>query len=289
VTRHLNSPGTPTSCSTCLEGPHNGLRLEDQYKPLLQDIKYSIWDIAPMYNSTAQAGMLVIGTGKTNNPYSIEGKLMLLDNGKIGIGTANPQATLDVNTTGGNFTFDGSGSAGYTTHFGMDNTGLKIGHNSKYRDIEFSIFNTKVMTLLASGKVGIGVDEAKMTDNNNFGYKLYVGGGIIAERCRIALQSSTDWGDWVFDENNKRMTFDEQFTFYNENKHLKGIPSASVLKTSGIDVSEMFAGIVINLEEARLDNIALNKKNQEQKKEIDDMKAQMKKLQQQMEKLEGRK
>lgn len=139
------------------------------------------------------------------------------------------------------------------------------------------------------GKVSIGVPETLLTDNNNVGYKLYVAGGIMTERCRVALKTSADWGDWVFDKNNTRMSFEEQFDYYMKNKHLKHIPSASEIKKGGIDVSDMFTGVVINLEEARLDNIALHKENQDQKTELEKLKSQMKKLQLQVEKLEKKK
>jgi hypothetical protein len=144
------------------------------------------------------------------------------------------------------------------------------------------IGNNVLFSIEANGKVSIGVPNNKMVGN----YNLYVKDGILTEHCRVALQTSADWGDWVFDKDNKRMTFEEQSKYYYKNKHLQHIPSASAIKKEGLDVADMFTGVVINLEETRLDNIALHTENQQQKTEIEAMKMQMKQLQLQIEKLE---
>jgi hypothetical protein len=135
------------------------------------------------------------------------------------------------------------------------------------------------MRIAHDGKVSIGILESLMTTNSG-NYQLYVAGGIMTERCRVALKSSADWGDWVFDKRNKRMNFEEQLLYYTKHKHLKWIPSAAALKSDGgIDISEMLTGVVINLEEARLDNITLYKENLEQKKEMEEIKTQIKEIQ----------
>lgn len=159
-----------------------------------------------------------------------------------------------------------------------------IGTTSNF-DFNIRTNNIQRMVVTKDGKVGIGINPINMTDNNNFGYKLYVSGGIMTERCHVALQNGSDWGDWVFDKRNKRMTFEEQSKYYAKNKHLKGIPSVIDLKNNGIDVTDMFTGIVVNLEETRLDVIELHKENEtfkeqvaRQQKEMDELKIQMEQL-----------
>ena len=119
-------------------------------------------------------------------------KRMTIDNvGNVGIGPNPPGGKLDISAAGGNFIFDGSGSGGYTTRILMDNTGLKIGHNSTVRDIEFSISSTTVMTISQLGNVGIG------TINPNPTYKLDVNGLVRANEVRVCAFGTCDF---VFDK-----------------------------------------------------------------------------------------
>ncbi|TAL58446.1 MAG: hypothetical protein EPN85_11590, partial [Bacteroidetes bacterium] len=201
--------------------------------------------------------------------------LRITHDGKVGIGTANPQEKLEVMgnvvINSGDVEINSSDNTAATSALSVsDNAGVSL------------------MKVKADGKVSIGVEDSKLTNANpGAQYKLYVAGGIITESFRVALRTNAIWGDWVFDENykNKRMTFEEQSKYYAKNKHLPGIPSASEIKNAGMDVSDMFTAVVINLEEARLDALLLNKENQDQKEEIDALKKQLEQQQLEIEKI----
>ncbi|MEQ1555149.1 MAG: hypothetical protein ABL929_13270, partial [Ferruginibacter sp.] len=93
------------------------------------------------------------------------------------------------------------------------------------------------------------------------GYKLYVAEGILAEKVKVALKSSTNWADYVFDKKYKLATLSEVETYINANKHLPGVLSAKELvKNGGIDVNQMFAKQMEKIEELTLYLIELNKK-----------------------------
>jgi len=110
----------------------------------------------------------------TNTTNSTENWRFVIDNtGNVGIGTTNPSVKLHIQDGNTGFLFKDSGStSGYTTTFSEDNTGLKIGHNSGSRDIQFQTNSNTKMTIHADGNVGIGT--------TNPGERLEVNGNVKA-------------------------------------------------------------------------------------------------------------
>jgi trimeric autotransporter adhesin len=100
-------------------------------------------------------------------------------------------------------------------------------------------------------------------------YKLYVGGGILAEKIRVALASTANWADYVFAPSYKLMPLNEIETFIKINKHLPGISSSEQLVKSGLDVAQMQAKQMEKIEELTLHLIEQNKVLESQKLEIE--------------------
>ena len=95
-------------------------------------------------------GILAFGAGGGT-------KMTIDSNGNVGIGTTNPSVKLHIQDGNTGFLFKDSGSTSeYTTTFSEDNTGLKIGHNSGSRDIQFQTNSNTKMTIDVGGNVGIG-------------------------------------------------------------------------------------------------------------------------------------
>jgi hypothetical protein len=115
------------------------------------------------------------------------------------------------------------------------------------------------------GKVGMGVTDdntdSKFTANAfPAGYRLYVNGGILTDKLKVAVYGSANWADYVFAPGYKLRPLSEVEAFAKTNKHLPGVPSAEeIVKTGGIDVSSMFAKQMEKIEELTLYIIALNK------------------------------
>lgn len=91
------------------------------------------------------------------------------------------------------------------------------------------------------------------------GYGLYVEKGVLAERLKCALKSSTDWSDYVFEKDYKLPSLTEVEKFVIKNKHLPNVPSAQEVVENGIDVAKMDAKLLEKIEELTLYIIQLEK------------------------------
>jgi len=141
----------------------------------------------------------------------------------------------------------------------------------------------KSATTDTNGKIYIGTTATYPTTTGN--YKLFVEGGILTEKVKVALRSTANWADYVFDEKYKLMPLKEVEQFVNVNKHLPGIDSAAALADKGIDVAEMQSKQMEKIEELTLYAIDQDKKIEvqqqaieNQNKEIEALKMQVKML-----------
>lgn len=93
---------------------------------------------------------------------------------------------------------------------------------------------------------------------NATGYKLNVGGKIIAEEMRILLQAN--WPDYVFDADYNLEDLAKLEASIKANHHLPDVPSAQEVKENGIAVGEMQAVLLKKIEELTLYIIEQNKR-----------------------------
>jgi hypothetical protein len=183
---------------------------------------------------------------------STERAVMTLDNVGNSIFSGNITATgLKVTTSAGSgkvLTSDASGNATWQTPTGGSGSSqwTTVGSNIQY----------------TAGKVLIG------TVNAPGNYKLYVEQGILSERVRVALKSTSYWADYVFEPKYKLMPLTEVESFIKENKHLPNVPSAKEVVKEGIDMATMDAKLLEKIEELTLYMIELKKENEGLKKRI---------------------
>ena len=90
------------------------------------------------------------------------------------------------------------------------------------------------------------------------GYKVAVDGKIMAEGVRVQL--SQDWPDYVFDDTYQLMSLEDLETSIDLNKHLPDVPSASQIKTEGIDLGKMQTIMMQKIEELTLHMIEMHKR-----------------------------
>lgn len=213
--------------------------------------------------------------------------------GNVGIGTLSPVASLHVNdgliritgmNSGGGpmvvFGGDPSGVApagewgieympadkglNFWRPFGATNSagtgGAPYMNYVLFLDDDNQIgINTKdpIADLTVNGKAVIG-DPALVTMPSS--YRLYVAGGILTERVRIAQVGSGNWADYVFEPGYKLRSLEEVEAYVQKNGHLPQIPSACEVEEAGVDLVEINSLLLMKVEELTLYIIAQNKR-----------------------------
>jgi hypothetical protein len=115
-----------------------------------------------------------------------------------------------------------------------------------------------------NGKVVIGTGINSYPD----AFNLFVRGGILTERVRVALANSDRWADYVFKADYKLMPLKDVEKFIQHNQHLPNVPSAEEMANRGLDVAETSAKLMEKIEELTLYLIEANKKIEELDKKV---------------------
>lgn len=215
-------------------------------------------------------------------------KMRIASNGNVGIGITDPQKKLVVRGAteiGGstesnslkiqNFTSALAGIPGST--FGLQVIGPLHSHlvfdipandgNDGFYIRAPSTLGTNptidktVFAVKGTGKTVIG--NVSFSSNN---YKLFVETGIMTEKVRVAVKNTTEWADYVFDDDYKIMPIAELEDYISENKHLPNVPSAEDMVDRGLDVASMDSKLLEKIEEAYLYIIQLEKRIKELEK-----------------------
>ncbi len=175
-------------------------------------------------------------------------KLCIDANGKIGIGTTQPNAGLEINKSNLNeyalllnssSTGWGSGIVFRNT---FNNTISNYGiYNGSDKKLHFSHPLNGDALIIDGDKIGIGEYSPE--------YKLDVNGTIHAKEVLVDMNG---WSDFVFDKNYKLSTLNEVNIFIQDNGHLPNIPSEKDVKNNGVNVVEMQAKLLQKIEELTL-------------------------------------
>jgi len=180
-------------------------------------------------------------------------------------------------SAGTNTTVAGNGSVATPYQVNSKNIYTDNGSLTSNRVVTMGNFNLSFNSASATGgKIYIGETSVFPTTTGN--YKLYVEGGILTEKVKVALRSTTNWADYVFANDYKLKPLSEVESFIKENKHLPGIYSAQELVNEGLDLGSMQSKQMEKIEELTLYLIAQNKKLEKQDQEIEVLKAQVKAL-----------
>lgn len=221
--------------------------------------------------------------------------------GVVGIGTSTPTSgyKLDVVGAGAKMRLY-SNSAPSSAQFEVSASGVlsvlestmtpssqgRVGTRGNYN---FSLFTNDLdrFTVRTDGNVGIGnSNPTYKLDVNGIanattvyvglgatpppaGYKVAVGGKIMAEEVVIKLQAN--WPDYVFATDYQLPTIEELQIYIAKNRHLPGIPSAEIVEEEGLKIGEMNVELVKKMEELTLYIIQL-------KEEVNQLNAKIKTL-----------
>lgn len=212
--------------------------------------------------------------------------------GNVGIGISNPSGKLHINgpmdgsiptlrigsSDPGNIHVpSGASTGGYNIDFHTwrdlvpEQIGARIraervnnyfGDNALIQSMDLSFYTsdgmdqsrlTEKLRIKSNGDVGIGVSDPQ-------GYKLAVGGSMIAESIKVKTLSN--WPDYVFEKTYDLQPLTEVEQFIKEKKHLPDVPSAKEVQEQGVALGEMNAILLRKIEELTLHVIALKKENE---------------------------
>ncbi len=181
--------------------------------------------------------------------------LTILNGGNIGIGTENPNSTLEVlgsdgGINGRNFkvTYAGGG--------GLENT-------------EFSALTHITHIPNVNGWTALYANQGNAKRAGVFNGDVSVNGLIHTKEVKVDL---VGWSDFVFYDDYKLPTLTEVENHIKEKGHLKDIPSAKEVVENGVLLGEMDSKLLQKIEELTLYTIQQEKKIKEQANDIQKLK-----------------
>ncbi|OJX32842.1 MAG: hypothetical protein BGO86_12695 [Chryseobacterium sp. 36-9] len=231
-------------------------------------------------------------------------RMQINGNGRVGIGTTDPKELLDVNgntnisgsylklSTGvGDAIIQRSTSGTLVINSGSDESSIYLNYAQEYGAGKGGVriydgttqnfVNLKMITTPTSGSAGTFLIDPSggkvVISHNNIlstppGYKLYVEDGVLSEKFKAALKSSSQWADHVFSNDYKLRPLEEVEEYILTNKHLPEIPSANeIVKEGGLDLAQMQAKQMEKIEELTLYLIEMKKEIEALKKENTEM------------------
>jgi hypothetical protein len=178
----------------------------------------------------------------------------------VGIGTGNPSRKLEVIGIAKATSLElGNPSASLALINGFRqstqyNRLLRLGTNppNGSEKLVMELFTNGELTLYHDG---LG-SPFTVFDENQFKLLQLEGTGLLrARKIRIDLET---WADYVFEPHYKLMPLNELKAFVITEKHLPGVPTATVVEKEGIDVGEMNRILLEKIEELTLYVIELS-------------------------------
>jgi hypothetical protein len=168
------------------------------------------------------------------------------DNARLKISDNNGGTIVRIQNVGNKESIIWTVNGQFAYGFGTETT-VNGSIGSIYKDVNSP---SPILSFDGNANVGIGA----LPDANNE-FKLLVCGKIKATEVEVR----TSWCDFVFNEDYKRMSFEEQEKYYKTHKKLPYLASGELIETDGLKIGHTMQGFVRNLEEARLDVIDLYK------------------------------
>ncbi len=225
------------------------------------------------------SGLRFTNLTSTTNAGATTGKLLTVNaNGDV-------YSTNDIgsiNATGTNTTVAGLGTVVSPYTINAKNIYTDDGTLTANRTVTMNS-NSMIFNTAANGRIYIGntspAFNATSFPTTTGNYRLYVEGGILTEKVKVAVRNpAINWSDYVFANDYKLTPLKQVDAFVKANKHLPGIESAETLSKTGLDLGAMQAKQMEKIEELTLYAIEQDKKLEQQSREIEELKTAVKLL-----------
>jgi hypothetical protein len=237
------------------------------------------------YQSTSGSQNVSIGSIALRDVLSGNRNMAIGSSSLAGLTTGNENIAIGIATLSGNngsnntaigfqAGFSATGTASNNLFLGNQAGFSETGSNKLYLSnsntalpLVYGDFSAKFISIGDVGVAGDAVATAAKRNNLATQYGLLVQKGILTEKIKVATLTSTDWADYVFENDYKRMTLEEVETFVKENKHLPNVPTTNEMMSTGSDLIKTDAKLLEKIEELTLYMIEMNKEIKTLKKE----------------------
>ncbi len=173
-------------------------------------------------------------------------------------GTGKWEVSSDGGSNGGSAIYGTvGGSIMFVPFKGTGGTASQVGQ--EFTTCDF--LDKQAMEILGDGRVRIGNVQTDKTGYPTLAtnYKLYVERGIITEKIKVAVATTNDWADYVFNKNYTLLSIYQLQDYISQNKHLPNIPSAQKMQENGNDLGKTDVLLLEKIEELTLYIIDLQK------------------------------
>jgi len=223
-----------------------------------------------------------IMNGQTD--WSIGTNKITYNGGKVGIGLTDPIEKFHIKGIGSTYGLIKSTNSNsyWVADSGNHGCGLIMRRNEAVKTYVywsssqaggsgFGIYTggQNLFQIKDNGNIILG--NGNTTEAPPAGYRLSVDKGIVTKQVKVCLDASS-WCDYVFDKEYPRNSLTYVENFINKNKHLPNVPSAEEVQEEGINLGQMDATLLRQIEEIWLHVIDLKKENEALKKEIEELK-----------------
>ncbi|MBO0950621.1 hypothetical protein J2I46_18650 [Fibrella sp. HMF5405] len=176
-----------------------------------------------LVSSAANTSGLRLTNLKSTSPATILNTIKFLTvnaNGDVVLGSINGSARMGIEAANANWQLDGQ-----------------------------NLLNANEGAVL----IGPGINKLPV------GYRLFVSGGILTEKVKVAIANTSDWADNVLSPSYLLMPLRQVEQHIHRHGHLPGIPSAAEVVDKGVDLAQMNAQLLAKIEELTLHLISLQK------------------------------
>jgi hypothetical protein len=247
------------TCSTCPFPPQSPqdpdlttyITLEDHIQNSSgQTVSNTKWRLAASAN---QDRFFITKNGLNSGVFTIDGS------GNVGIGTTTPGQNYS-----GDLKLDVNGDARFYRNNNSDDY-ISIGYNSANAILDMGGEGSLLINYYSGKDVHIGTGNTKA--NVHMGKDLFVCGTVKSTEWIV----ETGWCDFAFSPEYKKMHWLEKKKIYTEKGFLPYMDSGAEIEKNGLR-SHNLKGMMLNIEENRLDISELFEENERLKKENETLK-----------------